>query len=67
MSSRSVCPFCRPYPLADAPLRFTCPECGSAMLRLEVPGADHTYHCPLHCSTLVPSVPMIVAAQAEAN
>jgi hypothetical protein len=58
------CEFCRPFRLEESALRFPCLECGRRMLLVAGdPGLEHVYHCPDHCTTLMPSPSMLAAAR----
>jgi hypothetical protein len=61
----STCSFCQSFRLVQATLHFDCLECGQRMLLIDVPGVEHLYHCPGHCSTLAPNREMITTAQGR--
>ena len=61
------CPVCSGLENRPARLRFDCPVCGRAMRELVVGEPETVFHCPGHCSTLVPNNDMLKAARAEAT
>lgn len=63
-----VCIACAGLKLVAARLHFACVECGEPMLLVDDSiVAPNIYHCPNHCTTLIPNRAQRAAAQAARN
>jgi hypothetical protein len=64
----STCSYCESFKTAPTALDFPCAVCGQRMHELVVPDDPGlVFHCPRHCTTLLPSPSMLADAQARSN
>jgi hypothetical protein len=61
------CDVCKTFKTTPTVLDFPCPVCGQRMHEMAVPDAGVVFHCPGHCTTILPSPSMLADAQARRN
>ena len=62
-----VCLICGTFKTRTSRLVFACPVCGLKMVEVVDPEGEpeSLFHCPEHCTTLIPTLDMIEDAKTR--
>ena len=67
MFSGPSCEICGAFKTRKTALVFACAVCGRRMLEVIVGDPETIFHCPRHCTTLVPNNDMLDDARSRAE